>query len=91
MLEAYKKHKGKMGDIVDSIMLATTEDEGRFRTVIEAAIESEEVSSFPAFRKGAKATAGSKKAAAKRKSKIEKVMTASRSAPHGDLYKLMRD
>ncbi len=64
-----------MGDVVDSIMLATMDDEGRFRTLIEAAIESREVSSFPAFRKEARATAASKKAAAKRKSKIEEVMT----------------
>eukprot|EP00903_Cladosiphon_okamuranus_P014631 g13567.t1 len=69
VLDAYKKHKGKMGEIVDSIMLGTDEDEERFRTVIDAAIESKEVSSFPAFRKAGKACAGSKKSAAKRKAK----------------------
>lgn len=75
VLEAYKNHKGKMGAIVDSIMLATEADEERFRTVIDAAIESKEVSSFPAFRKASKTSAGSKKSAAKRKAKADKVTT----------------
>ena len=81
MLEAYKKHKGKMGAIVDSIMLATEADEDRFRTMIEAAIESKEVSSFPAFRKAAKTSAGSKKSSAKRKAKADKVTAQAFSPP----------
>lgn len=76
VLEAYKKHKGKMGAIVDSIMLGSEADEERFRTVIDAAIESKEVSSFPAFRKAGKASAGSKKSAAKRKAKVDTVTAA---------------
>lgn len=74
VLEAYKKHKGKMGAVVNSIMLGTTADEDRFRTVIDAAIESKEVSSFPAFRKAARTGAGSKKSSAKRKAKVDKVI-----------------
>lgn len=74
VLEAYEKHKGKMSAIVDSIMLGTIADEERFRAVIDAAIESKEVASLPAFRKGAK-TSASKKSTAKRKAKIDKVMT----------------
>lgn len=74
-----------MRDILDSIMLATTDDESRFRTVIEAAIESQEVPSFPAFRKEAKATAASEKAAAKRKSKMDKVTTSCGPARHDSL------
>lgn len=62
-----------MGAIVDSIMLGTEADEDRFRTLIDAAIESKEVSSFSAFRKAAKTSAGSKKSAAKRKAKADKV------------------
>lgn len=70
-----------MGAIVDSIMLGTTADEDRFRTVIDAAIESKEVSSFSAFQKAAKTSAGSKKSAAKRKAKVDKV-----TAPQLILY-----
>ncbi|CAM9456550.1 unnamed protein product, partial [Pylaiella littoralis] len=71
VLEAYEKHKGKMSAIVDSIMLGTIADEERFRAVIDAAIESKEAASLPAFRKGAK-TSASKKSTAKRKAKIDK-------------------
>lgn len=81
MLEAYKKHKGKMGAIVDSIMLGTEADEDRFRTMIEAAIESKKASSFPAFRKAAKTSAGSKKSSAKRKAKADKVTAQAFSLP----------
>eukprot|EP00752_Nemacystus_decipiens_P011882 g10536.t1 len=72
VLEAYKKHKGKMSAVVDSIMLGTEADEDRFRTLIDAAIESKEVRSFPAFLKAGKTSAGSKKSAAKRKAKADK-------------------
>lgn len=62
-----------MSAIVDSIMLGTIADEDRFRAVIDAAIESKEVPSLSAFRKGANTSARSKKSAAKRKAKIDKV------------------
>lgn len=75
VVQAYKKHKGSMAAIVDSIMLASPADEDRFRAVIDAAIKSKEVATFAAFRKGAKRSAASKKAAAKRKAKIDKVNT----------------
>lgn len=62
-----------MSAIVDSIMLGTIADEDRFRAMINAAIESKEVPSLSAFRKGAKTSAGSQKSAAKRKAKTDKV------------------
>lgn len=61
-----------MSAILDSIMLGAAADEGRFRNVIDAAIESKEVFAFPAFRKAAKTSAGSK-STTKRKAKVDKV------------------
>lgn len=73
VLGAYKKHKGKMAAVMDSTMLASAADEDRFRAMIDAAIESKEVSAFAAYRKGAKASVGSKQSAKKRQAKIDKV------------------
>ncbi|CAM9421428.1 unnamed protein product [Ectocarpus fasciculatus] len=72
VLGAYKKHKGKMAAVMDSTMLASAADEDRFRAMIDAAIESKEVSAFAAYRKGAKASVGSKQFAKKRQAKIDK-------------------
>lgn len=76
VVEAYKKHKGKMTAVTNSIMLASPADEDRFRAVIDAAIQAQEVTAFAAFKKGSKTNAASKKAAAKRKAKIDKVNTS---------------
>ncbi|CAM9510181.1 unnamed protein product [Sphacelaria rigidula] len=73
VLAAYKKAKGNMCAVMDSIMLATDADEERFRGLIELAMQRKEVPSFAAFRKAAeKKTAGAAKAAAKRKAKADK-------------------
>lgn len=65
---AYKKNRGRMSAVIDSIMLATEADEDRFREMIELAIKRDDVPDFSAFRKGAK-RAGASKSKGKRKAK----------------------
>ncbi|CAM9412110.1 unnamed protein product [Ascophyllum nodosum] len=54
VLDAYKKCRGEMSAMIDSIMLATEADEDRFREIIELAIQQDNLPVFPTFRKGAK-------------------------------------
>ncbi|KAL9013721.1 MAG: hypothetical protein Q9173_001602 [Seirophora scorigena] len=55
VLAAYTKHKGKMGKVYEEVMLSDPlGDEERFRTIIDEAIEREEVQAYDAFVKESK-------------------------------------
>ena len=47
--EAYTEAKGNMGQVLDNVMSAREEDEGRFRKVIQQMIEDGELDKFKAF------------------------------------------
>jgi len=49
LLDAYKKHKGKMGKIMEEIPASTFEDEDRFVKILKQAIKDKEVKSYKAF------------------------------------------
>ena len=49
LLDAYKKHKGKMGKIMEEIPASTLEDEDRFVKILKQAIKDKEVKSYKAF------------------------------------------
>lgn len=68
VFDAYKKCRGRMSAVINSIMLATEADENRFREMIELAIKRDDVPAFSVFQKGAK-RAGSSKSKGKRKAK----------------------
>ncbi|KAM0276378.1 hypothetical protein ACHAQH_006826 [Verticillium albo-atrum] len=65
VLIAYEEHKGKMDKIYESVMLSDVlEDDERFRSIIDAAIESGDVAPFTAYTKeSAKSKAARVKAA----------------------------
>merc|ERR1711909_4011 len=62
--KAYIDAEGEMGQIIDSVMCATEEDEERFRKIINELIESKEVDSFKAFTKENKKEKKARKRAA---------------------------
>jgi len=49
LLDAYKKHKGKMGKIMEEIPASTFEDEDRFVIILKQAIKDKELKSYKAF------------------------------------------
>lgn len=49
VLAAYIKYEGEMKHVMDTIMLSTDDDEGRFAEMIQKAIEIKEVKAFPAW------------------------------------------
>jgi len=49
LLDAFKKHKGKMGKIMEVIPASTYEDEDRFVKILKQAIKDKEVKSYKAF------------------------------------------
>ncbi|KAL8655644.1 MAG: hypothetical protein Q9210_000754 [Variospora velana] len=50
VLAAYTKHKGKMGKVYEEVMLSNPlEDEERFRTIIDGAIDEGEAEAYDAF------------------------------------------
>ena len=82
VLECYAKYKGDMGKLMESVMLADSDDdEIRFRVIIDAAIATGEVSSYSLYQKhiakSASATAtgggggGGKGAAKKRQGEVD--------------------
>jgi len=50
VLKAYEEAQGKMSLVIDSVMLATDEDEGRFRKMIEEAIVNKRVKRLKCFK-----------------------------------------
>jgi len=62
--KAYLDAEGDMGQIIDSVMCATEEDEDRFRKIINELIESKEVDKFKAFTKENKKEKKARKRAA---------------------------
>ncbi|KAL8962394.1 MAG: hypothetical protein Q9193_001187 [Seirophora villosa] len=55
VLAAYTKHKGKMAKVYEEVMLSDPlEDEERFRTIIDEAIDREEIQAYDAFVKESK-------------------------------------
>ncbi|CAI5746976.1 unnamed protein product [Peronospora destructor] len=50
VLSAYTKYKGKMQQILDTIMLSTDDDEERFAEIIRKAIKEKELKIFPTWR-----------------------------------------
>ena len=62
--KAYIDAEGDMGQIIDSVMCATEEDEERFRKIINELIESKEVDGFKAFTKENKKEKKARKRAA---------------------------
>lgn len=49
MIQLYVQHQGNMDAITASAMCCSQEDEPRLCSIIQAAIESGEVTAFPAF------------------------------------------
>ena len=62
--KAYEEAEGDMGQIIDSVMCATEDDEERFREIINEMIESKEVEKFKAFTKENKKEKKARKRAA---------------------------
>ncbi|KAG4270700.1 DnaJ like subfamily C member 9 [Fusarium proliferatum] len=55
VLDAYEKYKGDMDALYETVILSDIlEDDERFRKIIDTAIESKKVSSFPAYTKETK-------------------------------------
>jgi len=50
VLKAYKEGQGKMSWVIDNVMLATDQDEERFREMIEGAIAAKEVKRLKGFK-----------------------------------------
>ncbi len=50
VLKAYEEGQGKISWVIDNVMLATDEDEGRFRDMIEGAIAAKEVKRLKGFK-----------------------------------------
>ena len=51
VIQLYVQFEGNMDAIMESALCATQEDEPRICSIIQAAIDSEEVPAFPAFTK----------------------------------------
>ncbi|XP_034753224.1 dnaJ homolog subfamily C member 9 [Etheostoma cragini] len=49
VIQLYVQHQGNMDAIIDSAMCCSQDDEPRLCSIIQAAIQSKEVTSFPAF------------------------------------------
>ncbi|KAJ3052971.1 hypothetical protein HK097_005280 [Rhizophlyctis rosea] len=67
ILKAYKTRKGHIFNILDTVMLATLDDFPRFISIIQSAIDANEVPLYPLFTK----TSQDKKELAKRKKAAE--------------------
>eukprot|EP00624_Nannochloropsis_granulata_P002565 evm.model.NODE_2292_length_18822_cov_22.697163.2 len=71
VLKAYEEGQGKISWVIDNVMLATDEDEGRFRDMIEGAIAAKEVKRLKGFKADVLKDA-------KRKKRAEKSRTSCR-------------
>lgn len=76
MIQLYVQHEGNMDVITASAMCCSQEDEPRLCGIIQAAIDSEEVQSFPAFTKES-----DKKKKARRK-RVRNVLAVEPLNPH---------
>lgn len=65
VLKAYEEGQGKMSLVIDNVMLATDDDEGRFREIIEGAIAAKEVKRLKGFKEEVQKDAKRKKRAEK--------------------------
>eukprot|EP00933_Yihiella_yeosuensis_P066813 TRINITY_DN7127_c1_g1_i1.p1 TRINITY_DN7127_c1_g1~~TRINITY_DN7127_c1_g1_i1.p1 ORF type:complete len:275 (+),score=71.47 TRINITY_DN7127_c1_g1_i1:33-827(+) len=61
VLSAYKKGKGNLGKVIDSVMLATEDDLARFQAIVEEAISKGEVTRLEGLAKSAVGSEHSKK------------------------------
>ncbi|KAL1877329.1 hypothetical protein VTK73DRAFT_8782 [Phialemonium thermophilum] len=86
LLAAYEEFEGRMDDIYEAVMLSDVlEDDGRFRKIIDDAIASGEVRSFPAYTRESKRSKEARIKAARAESK-EAEEYAKELGVHEDLF-----
>lgn len=76
VIKLYVQHRGDMDAITASALCCTQEDEPRICSIIQAAIDSREVESFPAFTRE-----GEKKKKARRK-RVRNALVLKQQCPH---------
>ncbi|GAB5032948.1 dnaj homolog subfamily c member 9-like [Nannochloropsis oceanica] len=76
VLKAYKEGQGKMSWVIDNVMLATDQDEERFREMIEGAIAAKEVKRLKGFKADVLKDAKRKKRAEKEAKEAEELLRA---------------
>ncbi|KAH9386319.1 DnaJ-like protein subfamily C member 9 [Nematocida major] len=69
LVALYKKHKGQMSKIIDSLLLGEDEQESRYREILDACIKKEALQEYPKYR--AKPLMANKKRQAKREKEKE--------------------
>ncbi|KAI5188763.1 DnaJ-like protein subfamily C member 9 [Nematocida minor] len=69
LIDLYKKHKGQMAKIIDSLLLGEDEQEERYRKILDAEIEEKKIPEFPKYK--AKLLILNKKRQAKRQRERE--------------------